>query len=53
MRFSRSVTRNMGPGGPKCACCFPAPGSKYRKAIFNAGKKRDRKEAFRLEQTQL
>ncbi len=47
MRISRNVSRHMGPGGKKCHCCFPAPGSTERRQIFRAAKRRDRREAIR------
>lgn len=33
----------VGPGGTQCACCFPAPGSKERKAMFRTAKHRAKK----------
>lgn len=33
----------IGPGGKKCNCCFPAPGS--RKEIFRTAKRKSQKEA--------
>lgn len=41
---------NVGPGGRRCICCFPAPGSKDRRAMFKAAKRRDKRLAFKLEQ---
>ena len=37
----------VGPGGKKCVCCFPAPGSKARKALYKIAKKRAAREDFR------
>ena len=30
----------IGPGGRNCNCCFPAPGSKARKAEYRRAKRR-------------
>lgn len=30
----------VGVGGRRCPCCFPAPGSKARKAAFRSAKRR-------------
>ena len=38
----------IGPGGKKCSCCFPAPGSKDRRAQFRSAKRKDAKETLRL-----
>lgn len=37
----------MGPGGPKCACCFNAPGN--RKQIHRAHEKRINRLLDKLE----
>jgi hypothetical protein len=39
----------IGPGGRRCVCCFPAPGSKARKLEFRRAKRKEKREAFRLE----
>lgn len=39
----------VGPGGVRCACCFPAPGSKHRKRLIRTAKRREAREAARLE----
>lgn len=39
----------IGPGGRKCVCCFPAPGSKDRKLAYRAAKRKDKREAFKAE----
>lgn len=39
----------VGPGGISCVCCFPAPGSKARRILFRRAKKKDKREAMRLE----
>lgn len=48
--FRKIVCKGIGPGGWKCACCAPAPGSKARKALFRNAKRRfkdlARKEIF-------
>lgn len=51
MRYSRSLC--IGPGGIKCICCFPAPGSKDRKYQFRAAKKKDKRDAFKAEQINM
>ena len=38
----------VGPGGMKCHCCFPAPGSKERKLVFRSAKRKEKKEAFKI-----
>lgn len=50
-RFDKHLT--IGPGGIKCACCFPAPGSKERKLAFRAAKKTSRREALNAAFKQL
>ncbi|AGS80954.1 hypothetical protein [Caulobacter phage Cr30] len=39
----------IGPGGMNCTCCFPAPGSKERKYQFRIAKRKERREAFKME----
>ena len=39
----------VGPGGMKCVCCFPAPGSKDRKYHFRAAKRKEKRDAFKVE----
>lgn len=34
----------IGPGGRKCSCCFPAPGSKARRLEYRRAKRRDYQE---------
>lgn len=36
----------IGPGGKKCTCCFPAPGS--RKEVFRSAKRKSQKEVKRF-----
>jgi hypothetical protein len=36
-----------GPGGRKCNCCFPAPGSKSRKAEYRSAKRKFNHEVKR------
>lgn len=43
----------IGPGGRKCACCFPAPGSKERKAAYRRAKKIEKRLAIKLEQEEI
>lgn len=40
---------SVGPGGVNCVCCFPSPGSKERKYEFRRAKRREKREAIRLE----
>lgn len=51
MKHSRYLC--IGPGGRKCICCFPAPGSKDRKLQYRAAKKKDKKEALKVELNNL
>lgn len=39
----------VGPGGMRCVCCFPAPGSKGRKLKFRRAKRKEKREALRIE----
>lgn len=39
----------VGMGGRRCVCCFPAPGSKGRKAEFRKAKRKEKREALRIE----
>ena len=43
----------VGPGGRKCPCCFPAPGSKARKALMRGAKRREAFEAKRDLKTEM
>jgi len=49
MKHSRSLC--IGPGGRKCNCCFPAPGSKARKLEYRRAKRTDEREAMKCEKT--
>lgn len=40
----------IGPGGKRCICCFPAPGSKERYLEFRRAKRKEAKEAFKCEE---
>lgn len=40
----------IGPGGMNCVCCFPAPGSKERKAEFRRAKRREQRTAIKNEE---
>ena len=48
MKHSRNL--HIGPGGRRCNCCFPAPGSKMRKIAYRRAKKLDKKAAFKAEE---
>lgn len=37
----------IGPGGRKCSCCFPAPGSKWRAAEYRSAKREEKREAMK------
>lgn len=37
----------VGPGGRKCRCCFPAPGSKDRRSQFRSAKRKAERIAVR------
>lgn len=39
----------IGPGGLRCVCCAPAPGSKARRTIFRRAKRREKREALKVE----
>lgn len=41
----------VGPGGYRCACCFPAPGSKERKLEYRRAKKKEKRAAMKQELT--
>jgi hypothetical protein len=43
----------IGPGGRKCACCFPAPGSKSRKAAYRTAKRKEWTKAKQEMTTEL
>lgn len=45
MRLSKNLT--VGPGGVRCPCCFPAPGTKMRRYVFKCAKHKDRRDAFK------
>ena len=47
-RHSRNLC--IGPGGRKCNCCFPAPGSKARRLEYRSAKRQDKRQAFRAEE---
>lgn len=47
----RYVQKHVGPGGWNCPCCAPAPGK--RKEQFRSAKRREKREAFRIEQNEL
>ena len=35
----------VGPGGRRCACCFPGPGTVERSALYRRAKRRERQAA--------
>ena len=43
----------VGPGGRRCNCCFPAPGSRARKLEYRRAKRRDRADAMRVERANM
>lgn len=47
MKHSRNL--KIGPGGRKCNCCFPSPGSKARKLEYRRAKRLDKREALKME----
>ncbi len=45
---------HVGPGGVKCACCFPAPSSKERRYYFRVAKRKQARAHWALEkQTEM
>ena len=40
----------VGPGGMHCPCCYPAPGTKERKKLIRAGRRREATDAFKIEE---
>ena len=46
----RSKHLKVGPGGVRCNCCFPAPGSKARRLEYRKAKRLDKREALKIEQ---
>ncbi len=47
--MKRSKHLKVGPGGVRCNCCFPAPGSKDRRLEYRRAKRLDKKAAFKIE----
>ncbi len=43
------VHLRVGPGGRRCACCFPAPGSMERRKRFRVAKRKQAREHWMLE----
>lgn len=39
---------DVGPGGRRCVCCFPAPGSKHRAHLYRSAKRRNAAADFHL-----
>lgn len=48
MKHSKNLC--IGPGGRKCVCCFPASGSKDRRAAYKSAKRKDIRDAFKAEE---
>lgn len=46
MTVANSRYLKIGPGGRRCDCCFPAPGSRDRRSEFRRAKKRAHREAM-------
>lgn len=46
-RFNKHLT--IGPGGVKCPCCFPAPGTPERRAEFRRAKRKEKLAAMKVE----
>lgn len=40
----------VGPGGVNCACCFPAPGSKFRRYLIRQAKRKEKQSALKCEE---
>lgn len=38
----------VGPGGFKCFCCAPAPGK--RRQMFRTARRKEKREAFKIEE---
>lgn len=47
MTVNNSRYLKIGPGGRQCACCFPRPGSKDRRAQFRSAKRKAERAALR------
>lgn len=47
--MNKSIKRYLkcGPGGRRCVCCFPAPGSRERKFEYRRAKRKARQQALR------
>ena len=46
MSVDNSRYLSIGPGGRRCQCCFPAPGSKDRRAQFRIAKRKAERAAM-------
>lgn len=44
---------DVGIGGMRCVCCFPAPGGKERRILFRSAKRKEKREAMRLEEINM
>jgi len=51
MRYSKYL--HVGPGGIKCNCCFPAPGSKERKKEFRRAKRKEKQDSLKYEMKEM
>lgn len=52
--MKKSTTKKylcIGVGGRRCPCCFPAPGN--RKEVYRSAKRKEKAEAFKIEQQDL
>jgi hypothetical protein len=47
----RYADRGVGVGGWNCPCCAPAPGK--RKEVYRSAKRKEKREAFRIELEEL
>lgn len=37
----------IGPGGTKCPCCFPAPGTRERRYEYKKARRKDNQDAMK------
>lgn len=52
MTMMTKITKylEVGIGGIHCPCCGPAPGTKQRKQLFRNAKRKEKKEALKIEE---
>ena len=43
----------IGPGGRDCVCCFPSPGSRERRLEYRRAKRKEKREAIKLERQNM